>query len=47
QRSARGHITGFGNRQFSNGYLRPAESQVNYKYVQMDVEAFGLFLQIR
>ncbi|EJK73014.1 hypothetical protein THAOC_05390 [Thalassiosira oceanica] len=24
-----------------NGYLRPAESQVNYKYVQMDVEALN------
>ncbi|EJK70722.1 hypothetical protein THAOC_07897, partial [Thalassiosira oceanica] len=29
--------TGFKKRQFSNGDLRPAESQVNYKYVQMDV----------
>ena len=30
-------ITGFESRRFSNGDLRPAESQVNYKYVQMDV----------
>ncbi|EJK68106.1 hypothetical protein THAOC_10748, partial [Thalassiosira oceanica] len=37
QRSARGDITGFGNRRFSKGYLRPTKSQVNYKYVQMDV----------
>ena len=37
QRCAHGEITGFESRQFSNGDLRPAESQVNYKYVQMDV----------
>ncbi|EJK47803.1 hypothetical protein THAOC_33457 [Thalassiosira oceanica] len=41
QRIARSGIAGFGNRRFSNGYLRPAESQVNYKYVQMDVEALN------
>jgi len=37
QRSAHCVNTGFGIRRFSNGDLRPAESQVNYKYVQMDV----------
>ena len=41
QSIAHGGIAGFGNRRFSNGYLRPAESQVNYKYVQMDVEALN------
>ncbi|EJK76196.1 hypothetical protein THAOC_02056, partial [Thalassiosira oceanica] len=41
QRIARSGHAGFTNRRFSNGYLRPAESQVNYKYVQMDVEALN------
>ncbi|EJK58871.1 hypothetical protein THAOC_20970 [Thalassiosira oceanica] len=35
--SARGVITGFEIRRFSNGDLHAADSQVNYKYVQMDV----------
>ncbi|EJK69391.1 hypothetical protein THAOC_09356, partial [Thalassiosira oceanica] len=37
QRSAHGDITGFEIRRFSNGDLHAADSQVNYKYVQMDV----------
>ena len=37
QEVRRSEITGFESRRFSNGDLRPAESQVNYKYVQMDV----------
>ncbi|EJK68129.1 hypothetical protein THAOC_10722, partial [Thalassiosira oceanica] len=37
QRSVRGDITGFEIRRFSNGDLHAADSQVNYKYVQMDV----------
>ncbi|EJK64355.1 hypothetical protein THAOC_14919, partial [Thalassiosira oceanica] len=41
QRIARSGHAGFTNRRFSNGYLRPAESQVNSKYVQMDVEALN------
>ncbi|EJK68727.1 hypothetical protein THAOC_10070 [Thalassiosira oceanica] len=41
QRIARSGNADFTNRRFSNGYLRPAESQVNYKYVQMDVEALN------
>ncbi|EJK56558.1 hypothetical protein THAOC_23533, partial [Thalassiosira oceanica] len=41
QRIARSGHAGFTNRRFSNGYLRSAESQVNYKYVQMDVEALN------
>ncbi|EJK51840.1 hypothetical protein THAOC_28953, partial [Thalassiosira oceanica] len=41
QRSAHSGITGLKKRRCSNGYLRPAESQVNYKYVQMDVEALN------
>ncbi|EJK48214.1 hypothetical protein THAOC_33010 [Thalassiosira oceanica] len=41
QSIARSGNAGFGNRRFSNEYLRPAESQVNYKYVQMDVEALN------
>ncbi|EJK63473.1 hypothetical protein THAOC_15865 [Thalassiosira oceanica] len=41
QRIARSGNADLTNRRFSNGYLRPAESQVNYKYVQMDVEALN------
>ncbi|EJK66941.1 hypothetical protein THAOC_12084, partial [Thalassiosira oceanica] len=41
QRIARSGNADFTNQRFSNGYLRPAESQVNYKYVQMDVEALN------
>ncbi|EJK66522.1 hypothetical protein THAOC_12557 [Thalassiosira oceanica] len=37
----RSHITGFGNRQFSNGDPRPAESQVNRKCVEYDVGALN------
>ncbi|EJK69224.1 hypothetical protein THAOC_09535, partial [Thalassiosira oceanica] len=37
----RSHITGFGNRRFSNGDLRPAESQVNRKCVEYDVGALN------
>ncbi|EJK51543.1 hypothetical protein THAOC_29276 [Thalassiosira oceanica] len=37
QRSAHGDITGFEIRRFSNGDPHAADSQANYKYVQMDV----------
>ncbi|EJK53258.1 hypothetical protein THAOC_27337 [Thalassiosira oceanica] len=37
QRSAHGDITGFEIRRFSNGDLHAADSQVNCKYVQIDV----------
>ncbi|EJK47174.1 hypothetical protein THAOC_34128 [Thalassiosira oceanica] len=40
-RITRSHITGFGNRQFSNGDPRPAESQVNRKCVEYDVGALN------
>ncbi|EJK59115.1 hypothetical protein THAOC_20700 [Thalassiosira oceanica] len=40
QRSARVHITGFEIRRFSNSDLHAADSQANYKYVQMDVGTF-------
>ncbi|EJK68169.1 hypothetical protein THAOC_10675 [Thalassiosira oceanica] len=48
QRSAHGDITGFEIRRFSNGDLHAADSQVNSKYVQMDVGTLtdGLSLDI-